>query len=107
MPSPINKKTLENLAKLARIELEEREQEKLLANLRDILEHFNELQEVDTSNVAPMAGCTELVSIFREDGERENTDRGAGVEQFPEKHDGYLKIPPVFSAEGGSAPGGE
>ncbi len=96
MPSPINKKTLEHLAQLARIELEEREEEKLLKDLQNILEHFKELQELDTSDVAALSGGTDFRNIFREDGERENTDRGAGTEQFPEKHDGYLKIPPVF-----------
>jgi len=96
MPSLINKKTLEHLAKLARIELDAREEEKLLGDLQNILNYFKELQELDTTNVAPMAGGTELKNVFREDTEREGTNRGAGAEQFPEKHDGYLKIPPVF-----------
>jgi hypothetical protein len=30
------------------------------------------------------------------DGGRENTNRGAGVDAFPESKDGYLKVPPVF-----------
>lgn len=96
MPSPINKKTLEHLAKLMRIELDEREEEKLLKDLQSILGHFKELQELDTANVVPLSGGTELKNVFREDAGRENTNRGAGVEQFPEKHDGFLKIPPVF-----------
>ncbi len=96
MPPLINKKALEHLAKLARIELETREEEKLLGDLQNILNYFKELQELDTANVAPMAGGTELKNVFREDAERESTNRGAGVEQLPEKHDGYLKIPPVF-----------
>jgi len=44
----------------------------------------------------PMAGGTDLKNIFREDTERENTNQGAGVEAFPEKEKGYLKVPPVF-----------
>jgi Asp-tRNA(Asn)/Glu-tRNA(Gln) amidotransferase C subunit len=43
-----------------------------------------------------MAGGTDLKNIFREDTERENTDRGAGVELFPESKNGFLKVPPVF-----------
>jgi aspartyl-tRNA(Asn)/glutamyl-tRNA(Gln) amidotransferase subunit C len=110
MPSPINKKTLEHLAKLARIELDAREEEKLLKDLQKILDYFGELQELETANVQPLTGGTELKNVLREDGKRENpeaippaagcygagTNRGAGTEQFPEKHDGYLKIPPVF-----------
>ena len=96
MSSTIGKRELEHLAKLARIELDPKEEEKLLKDLGNILDHFKELQALDTSNVEPMAGGTDLKNVFREDDERENTNRGAGVEAFPEKQDGYLKIPPVF-----------
>ncbi len=96
MTPTINKKELAHLAKLARIELHPKEEEKLLVDLGKILDHFKELQELDTANVPPIAGGTDLKNVFREDGERENTDRGAGVLAFPEKEDGFLKVPPVF-----------
>lgn len=96
MASSLNKRDLEHLAKLARIELDPKEEEKLLKDLGNILDHFKELQELDTTNVAPMPGGTELKNIFREDTERENTNRGEGIDAFPEKSDGFLKIPPVF-----------
>lgn len=96
MASPITKKTLGHLAALARIELDPKEEEKLLKDLGRILEHFKELEGLDTSNIPPMAGGTTLKNIFREDGERENTNKGDGVEQFPEHERRYLKIPPVF-----------
>lgn len=96
MSSPINKQTLEHLAKLARIELDPQEEKELLNDLGKILDHFKELQELDTANVEPLTGGAELKNIFREDGERENTNRGDGVKQFPETKDGFLKVPPVF-----------
>ncbi|HUZ93037.1 MAG TPA: Asp-tRNA(Asn)/Glu-tRNA(Gln) amidotransferase subunit GatC [Candidatus Paceibacterota bacterium] len=96
MSSPINKQTLEHLAKLARIELDPKEEAKLLKDLENILGHVKELDELDTSRVVPMAGGAFQKNVFREDGARENTNRGAGVEAFPEKKDGYLKTPPVF-----------
>ena len=104
MSSRIGKHELEHLAKLARIELDPREEEKLIKDLSAILEYFKELQELDTAAVAPMTGGTDLRNVFREDGVRdseensgsENTNHGAGVEAFPESQNGYLKIPPVF-----------
>jgi aspartyl/glutamyl-tRNA(Asn/Gln) amidotransferase C subunit len=119
MSSTIGKRELEHLAKLARIELDPREEEKLLRDLGAILEYFNELQKLDTSAVLPMTGGTDLRNVFREDGAldenvidsprsdsasdggngstgRENTNRGAGVDAFPESKDGFNKIPPVF-----------
>ncbi len=96
MASPLGKHELEHLAKLARIELDPKEEEKLLKDLGNMLDHFKVLQELDTTNVEPMAGGTDLKNVFRDDAERENTNRGAGTEAFPEKKDGFLKVPPVF-----------
>jgi len=92
----INKKTLDYLAKLARIELEQKEEEKLLKDLEKILNYFEELKTLDTKDVAPMTGGTLLKNIFREDEERINTNKGVGSEAFPEAQKGFLKIPPVF-----------
>lgn len=97
MPSPITKETLEHLAKLARVQLTAEEEKRLLKDLTNILGHFEELQKLDLSGVEPMAGGTTNRNVFREDDERKNTNKDAGVEAFPEKENGFLKIPPVFN----------
>jgi aspartyl-tRNA(Asn)/glutamyl-tRNA(Gln) amidotransferase subunit C len=96
MAQVISKEELRHLAELARIKLDPGEEDKLIKDLGNILDHFKELQGLDTSNVAPMTGGTDLRNVFRDDTERENTDRGAGVEAFPESENGFLKVPPVF-----------
>jgi len=96
MFSIINKKTLEHLVKLARIELDAREEEKFLKDLQKILDHFKELQELNTTSIPPMTGGTTIKNVFREDNESGSTNQRAGMEAFPETQDGFLKIPPVF-----------
>jgi aspartyl-tRNA(Asn)/glutamyl-tRNA(Gln) amidotransferase subunit C len=96
----LTKKDLEHLAELARIDLKEGEEEKLQKDLGAILDYFKELQELDTMDVEPMTGGTELKNVFREDelatsDKRQETSNKA-VEAFPEKDNGFLKIPPVF-----------
>ena len=91
----LTKKNLENLAGLARIELKKGEEEKLLKDLSKILDYFNELKKVDASGVEPMAGGTFLKNEFRkEDAPRLPSD--LAVDQFPEKKEKFLKVPPVF-----------
>jgi len=94
----INKKTLEYLAELGRIDLDERSEDKLLRDLQSILEYFDELKEVDTENIEPMAGGTIGKNVFRDDenGENGKTKNENLVEQFPDEQNGYLKVPPVF-----------
>ncbi len=103
----ITKKELEHLAELARLELTEGSEEKLLKDLEKILNHFEELKELDTEKVAPMTGGTMSVNAWREDEEENRLPKEKALEQFPKKKKGYLKVPPVFSAEDGSASGGE
>lgn len=92
----ITKQDLDHLAGLARIRLSETEEERLTGDLEKILNYFQELQALDTSNVEPMAGGTTLRNVFREDTASESTNQGKGTDQFPETKDGYDKVPPVF-----------
>lgn len=96
MASIINKKNLQNLAELARLDLQEREAEKLLSDLKNILDHFTELQELDTKDVVAELALDEKRKIFREDDERKDTNLGQGKESFPAQENGFLSIPPVF-----------
>ena len=97
MDSPINKKTLEHLAKLTRIELKPKEETELLKDLQKILDYFEELKTLDTKEIKPMTGGTLIKNIFREDERKTNINEGAGKDAFPETQKGFLKIPPVFN----------
>lgn len=93
----INKKTLEYLAELGRIELDKKHEEKMLGDLQNILGHFDELNEVDTEGVEPLAGGTIEVNVFRNDENFNNQSPVSNlIDAFPEKEGGYLKVPPVF-----------
>lgn len=98
--SSINKETLEYLAQLAKIELQPGSEEKLIKDLGEILNHFEELKEVDTSDIEPMTGGTFQKNVFREDDsdirQEINATNKDIIDAFPEKADGFLKVPPVF-----------
>ncbi len=99
MSFSITKKELAHLAQLARLELEGKESERLLRDLQEIVTHVAQLQKVNTAGIAPMSGGTLLTNSFRDDGDTKNTNRGKGIEQFPEQESGYLKVPPVFKRD--------
>ncbi len=99
----IDKKILERLTELARIELKPEKEEKLLNDLEKVLEYFEELKSVDTEGIEPMAGGTIQKNIFRDDNQSVKIPTPAEklVKQFPEEENGFLKVPAVFSAEDG------
>lgn len=94
----INKKTLEYIAELSRIELDKKREGKMLNDLQNILGHFEELKEVNTEDVEPMAGGMVKKSVFREDSEslKFKVQSSKSTEAFPEKENDFLKVPPVF-----------
>lgn len=96
MASVINKKTLQHISELSRIELQEKEMDKLLGDLQKILEYFKELQELDTSGVKEELSLRADLKLFRDDSERESTNQGKGRTSFPEVENNHLVIPPVF-----------
>lgn len=96
MSELLSKKSLEHLADLARIEIHAKEEEKLLKDLQNILNYFEELKELDTSGVKDASGGDRIKNVLRDDKERQNTDRGKGREAFPQFRGNFLRLPPVF-----------
>lgn len=99
----ITEETLEYLAKLSRMDLADGEKKKLAGDLEEILNHFEELNEVDTTGVEPMTGGTAQRNIFREDDAQARNEINGSAEDiiaaFPEKARGYLEVPAVFGEE--------
>lgn len=93
----IDKKTLEYLAELGRIELDKKHEKKMLDDLQNILGYFDELKEVNTEGVEPLAGGTIETNICRNDEGFENQSSTANlIDAFPDKEGDFLKVPPVF-----------
>lgn len=96
MASPITKKILKHVAGLARIELTVREEDKLAKELQKVVGHFEELQELATDDVPPMAGGGSIVNSFRKDGDHADSQSKFGADALPENENGFLRVPPVF-----------
>jgi aspartyl-tRNA(Asn)/glutamyl-tRNA(Gln) amidotransferase subunit C len=84
------------VAKLARVKLTEKEEKKFSEDLVKILDHFKDLQAVNTEGVAPLTGGHNLKSVMRADKAEKFEDRKGLLESFPDKEGDYLKVPPVF-----------
>ncbi|KKR88928.1 MAG: Aspartyl/glutamyl-tRNA(Asn/Gln) amidotransferase subunit C [Candidatus Wolfebacteria bacterium GW2011_GWA2_42_10] len=99
MKKIINKEILEYLAELARIELDEKKEKKMIKDLEEILDYFEEIKNVDTSKIASALSGAETVNVIRKD-ETLNKDlcekREKLTSVFPEKENGFLKVPGVF-----------
>jgi len=94
----ISKEQVEHIAKLARIELTEKEKEKFANELSSILDYFEKLNQVDTSEIEPISQITGLKNETREDEVRkERLEIGDRlIKEAPTKKDNYFKVPKIL-----------
>ncbi len=94
----LEKKDIEHIAKLARLDLSEEEYEKFGPQLSGILGYIDQLQEVDTSQVEPTAQVTGLENGLREDEiiawNKEEAEQA--LNQAPEVEDHQVKVKRVL-----------
>jgi aspartyl-tRNA(Asn)/glutamyl-tRNA(Gln) amidotransferase subunit C len=87
------------VADLANLKLTEAEVQRMGAELSDILTHIDKLNELDTSQVEPMAQVlyqAEETATLREDIERTPLDNQAALANAPLAGAGYFKVPLVI-----------
>ncbi len=95
----MDQKTVEHIAKLARIELTDKEKEKFSREMGNILGYIDKLNEVDVTGIEPTAQVTGLENVFRRDEPRQvtNEEEVAKLHQAMPEHEGdFLKVKAVF-----------
>lgn len=90
------------VAELANLELTADEEIRMLRDLNAILGHVSQLNEIDTSNVLPMAQVSEVIGngrsqeALRVDETRPSLDRGRVMACAPETNGAFFKVPKVI-----------
>ncbi len=95
----ITEKEVRYVADLANLRLTDEEVHKFGADLDDILEHMDKLNEVDTSGVEPMAQVlfeAEETATLRADVPVPPLGNAAAVANAPQSGAGYFKVPRVI-----------
>lgn len=90
----LNKKDIQHIANLARLDLSEEELKKYGSQLSDVLSYVEQLGEVDVSDTEPTAQVTGLENALREDKveDWDNKEREDALAQAPEMEDGQVKV---------------
>lgn len=98
----IKKEDVRHIAKLARLGISQKEEEKFQKDLASILDYFNSLKKVDVSTVKPTFQATEF---FLKKGKSMREDKidsqliqppNKLIEAAPGKKDDYIKVKAVL-----------
>jgi aspartyl-tRNA(Asn)/glutamyl-tRNA(Gln) amidotransferase subunit C len=88
--------TVRKIARLARLGLGEDEVAPLAAELSAILGFVEQLSEVETSGVPPMAAVTPKLHVWREDRVTDGGVRDAVLANAPDARAGFFAVPKVI-----------
>jgi aspartyl-tRNA(Asn)/glutamyl-tRNA(Gln) amidotransferase subunit C len=99
---PLEEKYVRYVAELAHLELAPEEVKKFLPQLDSILQHMQKLNELDTSQVEPMAQVTYPAAAnpsLRADQPTKTFDQDEALANAPDPSAGFFRIPRVIEKE--------
>jgi aspartyl-tRNA(Asn)/glutamyl-tRNA(Gln) amidotransferase subunit C len=88
--------TVQHIAALARLGLNDAELERMRDQLSAVLDHISMLQEVDTSDIAPTAQVIQLENVMRDDVVEPSLPVEAAIANAPHHEDGYFRVNAVL-----------
>jgi aspartyl-tRNA(Asn)/glutamyl-tRNA(Gln) amidotransferase subunit C len=94
----LTREDVEKVSLLARLKLTDEELALMTAQLGQIVGYVEQLGELDTEDVEPMAHAVEVTNVFRPDELRESLPRDAALANAP-KADGECYLVPAVLGE--------
>lgn len=92
----ITSKEVQRVAALARLKFSPEEEEVLTQQLDRILQYMERLNELDTSNVAPLAHVVDILNAFREDRVVHPQSADSLLVNAPAREKNFLKVPKII-----------
>lgn len=92
----VTKKDVEHIAELARLKFNDNELQNFTAQLNEILNYIEKLNELDTENVEPLSHPVEGSNEFRDDKIRESLKTEEALKNAPDKDESFFKVPKVI-----------
>lgn len=95
----LSEKEVRYVAELANLELSEEEVNRMMRDLGNILTHIEQLNELDTQSVSPMAQVLfeeDETATLREDIPHQTLTNAEALFNAPQSGSGYYKVPKVI-----------
>ena len=92
----VDKELVKYIAHLSRIKLTEKELEKFVPQLENILAYVEKLNKVDIQNIEPTSHVLPLKNVYREDKIKKSPDVEEVLKIAPGRHENFFKVPRVI-----------
>jgi aspartyl-tRNA(Asn)/glutamyl-tRNA(Gln) amidotransferase subunit C len=95
----LSREQVRHVARLARLGLEEGEEEFYAQQLSGILGHIDRLAQLDTEAIPPTAQVVEVVNPLRDDVPEPGLSQAEALADAPMQQDGYFLVLAIQEAE--------
>jgi aspartyl-tRNA(Asn)/glutamyl-tRNA(Gln) amidotransferase subunit C len=95
-PMAIDRRAVDHVARLARLDLSEAERDRMSEELTQILAHAERIQQLDLDGVEPTSHTLEIRNVVRRDETRPSLPREVVIAAAPEAEDGRFKVPRII-----------
>lgn len=92
----INEETLKKIAHLSRLELDEKNTDKMLQDMNNMLAFVEKLNEVNTDGVEPLTTMTQEINALRDDVAKQDLTHQQVLQNAPKKDVDYFRVPKVL-----------
>jgi aspartyl-tRNA(Asn)/glutamyl-tRNA(Gln) amidotransferase subunit C len=93
---PIDRATVDHVARLARLDLSSDERERMQAELTHILEHAEKIQALDLDGVDPTSHAIPITNAMRSDDVKPSLPQSDALANAPAVEDGRFKVPRII-----------
>jgi len=93
---PLSRSDVERISLLARLKFGEDELDRMTAQLSQIVQYVEQLSDLDTDDVEPMAHTLDLVDVVRPDERRPSLSREEALANAPRHDDECYRVPAVL-----------
>jgi aspartyl-tRNA(Asn)/glutamyl-tRNA(Gln) amidotransferase subunit C len=93
---PLTRQDVEKVSLLGRLLLTPTELDLMTSQLASVVSYIEQLGELNTDNVQPMAHAVEMTNVFRADEVRPSLDRREALANAPQHDDECYLVPAVL-----------
>ena len=102
MAEKIDQIQVRKVAKLSRLELTEAEVEEFTGQLSAILGYVEKMNELNTSEVEPLAHSLPISNVLREDSPKESLGTEKALANAPQRDEEFFKVPKILDDGSGA-----
>ncbi|MEY4614349.1 MAG: Glutamyl-tRNA(Gln) amidotransferase subunit [Planctomycetota bacterium] len=92
----ITKEQIQWIAHLSRLELKPDELALAATQLTSILDYINQLQQINTDNIEPLAHALDVSNVFREDDLKESLAVDEALANAPNRQGNFYGVPAIL-----------